>query len=81
MNGTMQAHSLDGKEQLGRGAVKTESLESDSSPMGLFTPQLYRSFAVGFALGALVLLGVMEGDARSQLAEKIVPSAVAASIK
>jgi hypothetical protein len=30
-------------------------LRAESTPMGLFTADLYRSFAIGFGLGALVL--------------------------
>lgn len=47
--------------------------------MGLFTSDLYRSFAVGFALGAAVLFVTMGDTARTDLAARIVPSAYAAA--
>lgn len=44
--------------------------------MGLFKPDLYRSFAFGFALGALIL-GVQAGP---ELWQEIVPQAQAQSV-
>jgi hypothetical protein len=49
--------------------------------MGLFKPDLYRSFAIGFALGAVLLIGTLDDGARSQIAAKIIPGALAAVVK
>lgn len=43
--------------------------------MGLFKTDLYRSFAVGFALGALALFATMD------FGPKVSSSAVAATVK
>jgi len=44
--------------------------------MGLFKPDLYRSFAIGFALGAAVVVWQIAPD----MADQIVPQAHAATI-
>ena len=49
--------------------------------MGLFTSDLYRAFAVGFALGAMALFVTLGDTARTDLAAKVVPSAFAADTK
>lgn len=46
--------------------------------MGLFKPDLYRSFAVGFALGAVALFASLGDAQRTELAVRVVPSAQAA---
>lgn len=46
--------------------------------MGLFKPDLYRSFALGFAAGALLVLGTMGFGAMGSLTDSVVPSASAA---
>lgn len=43
--------------------------------MGLFKPDLFRSLAIGFVLGALGLVAVMGGD---RMSDSVVPQAVAA---
>lgn len=48
--------------------------------MGLFTPDLYRSFAIGFALGAVALMVTIGGDARAQLVDAVLPTAHAAAV-
>ena len=47
--------------------------------MRLFTSDLYRSFGIGFALGAMALFVGLGGEARVELAAKVVPSAYAAA--
>ena len=47
--------------------------------MGLFKPDFYRFFVVGFAAGALLVVATMEGSAGSQLREGVMPVADAAS--
>lgn len=47
--------------------------------MGLFKPDLYRSFAVGFALGAIALFVSLNGETQSQVASKVIPTAYAAT--
>ena len=47
--------------------------------MGLFKRDLYRSFAVGFALGAVALFVTLGDDQRGQIAAKVIPSAYAAT--
>lgn len=49
--------------------------------MGLFKSDLYRSFGIGFALGAVALFGSLSGTARADLAAKVIPAAHAAVIK
>ncbi|GGZ89740.1 hypothetical protein [Novosphingobium arvoryzae] len=46
--------------------------------MGLFKPDLYRSFAIGFVLGALGLLGAVGLQGGTSLAHQVIPSAEAA---
>lgn len=45
--------------------------------MGLFKPDFYRSFAIGFALGAVVVFGTVSGTS-SPFADGVVPPAAAA---
>ena len=47
--------------------------------MGLFKPDLYRSLAFGFALGAVIVFSVLGIDPGSNLANGVAPPAVAAS--
>ena len=49
--------------------------------MGLFKADLYRSFAIGFALGALVLFASIGDQSQSMLAGKVIPSAQAATTR
>ena len=49
--------------------------------MGLFKSDLFRSFGIGFALGAVALVASLSSTARAELADKIVPAAHAAVIK
>lgn len=46
--------------------------------MGLFTRDMYRSLALGFAAGALLVFGVMGIDGIGSLSSDIVPAASAA---
>ena len=46
--------------------------------MGLFKPDLYRSFALGFALGTAVLVGGMMAQSNEGLAGQVIPKAEAA---
>lgn len=45
--------------------------------MGLFKPDFYRSFAIGFALGAVVVFSTV-GGTTTPFADGVVPAAVAA---
>lgn len=47
--------------------------------MGLFKPDLYRSLAIGFALGAVIVFSALGIDAGSNLAHGVAPPAEAAS--
>ncbi len=47
--------------------------------MGLFKPDLYRSFAIGFAVGAAIVFSTLGIDAGSNLAIGVAPSAEAAT--
>lgn len=47
--------------------------------MRLFAPDLYRDLTVGFALGAVGVVGLMAGDGRSA-GELIAPAAKAAQV-
>ncbi len=49
--------------------------------MGLFKSDLYRSFAIGFALGAAALFVTMGDDARTRIAGSVLPAAIAAPVK
>jgi hypothetical protein len=46
--------------------------------MGLFKPDLYRSFALGFALGAAALVGGTMAQSEAGLAGQVIPKAEAA---
>jgi hypothetical protein len=46
--------------------------------MGLLKPDLYRSFALGFVLGAAALVGGMMAQSEAGLAGQVIPSAEAA---
>lgn len=46
--------------------------------MGLFKPDLYRSFAIGFVLGAALLAGAMNVKSDAPIAGQVIPSANAA---
>lgn len=45
--------------------------------MGLFKPDLYRYFTIGFAAGALLVVATMNGSMGSNLADSMVPAAEA----
>lgn len=47
--------------------------------MGLFKPDLYRSFAIGFVVGAVILAGAMSFK-NSSIAERVIPAASAAPV-
>jgi hypothetical protein len=47
--------------------------------MGLFKPDFYRFFVIGFAAGAVLVVATMDGTAGSQLRAGIMPVADAAS--
>jgi hypothetical protein len=49
--------------------------------MGLFKSDLYRSFAVGFVLGAVLLFAAMDNQERGKWVDKVMPAAVAATLK
>jgi hypothetical protein len=49
--------------------------------MGLFTSSFYRSFAIGFALGAMGLFASLGDSQRTELAARVIPSALAAPAK
>lgn len=46
--------------------------------MRLFTPDLYRSFGIGFVLGALGLTVAMVADGRAHFSNPVIPVAQAA---
>lgn len=46
--------------------------------MGLFKPDLYRSFVIGFVAGAAVLAGIMSMTRDSAIGERVIPAASAA---
>ncbi len=41
--------------------------------MGLFKPDLFRSLAAGFALGAVIVFSMLDVDAGSQIANGVAP--------
>lgn len=49
--------------------------------MGLFKPDLYRSFAIGFAIGAAMLVAGVSVEALAHRAHASEPAAQAAPIK
>ena len=46
--------------------------------MGLFKPDLYRSFAIGFVAGAAILAGAMSMGSDNSIGERVIPAASAA---
>ena len=44
--------------------------------MGLFKPDLYRSFFVGFLIGAAALTASLGGEARAEIIETVAPAAL-----
>ncbi len=46
--------------------------------MGLFKPDLYRSFAIGFVLGSAMLAAVLGSQGDRPIAGQVIPSATAA---
>lgn len=46
--------------------------------MGLFKPDFFRSFAIGFALGAVVVFGTVSGNSGNVFTGGVVTAAVAA---
>ncbi|WP_374529805.1 hypothetical protein [Novosphingobium sp.] len=46
--------------------------------MGLFKADLYRSFAIGFAIGTAALLGVMGIQSGKSFSAQVIPAAQAA---
>lgn len=71
-------HSQVGNEAWGKDRFR---FRQKVFPVGLFKSDLYRSFGIGFALGAVALFASMPGTARADLAGQIIPHANAAVIK
>ena len=46
--------------------------------MGLFKSDFTRSFAIGFALGAVALFASLGDSQRAEMASRVIPAAVAA---
>lgn len=44
--------------------------------MGLFKPDLYRSFALGFLIGAAALGASLTGEARAEIVAKVAPASL-----
>ena len=49
--------------------------------MGLFKADLFRSLAIGFVVGAALVFAALGGSAGTELAQGVVPSAIAAPSK
>jgi hypothetical protein len=49
--------------------------------MGLFKADLFRSLAIGFVVGAGLVFATVGGSAGTELAQGVVPSAIAAAPK
>ena len=49
--------------------------------MGLFKPDLYRSLAIGFALGAVIVFSVLGINPSQNLANGVAPPAEAAAAR
>ena len=47
--------------------------------MGLFKPDLYRSFGLGFVLGSVLLVGAMWAQSEDGISGKVIPQAEAAA--
>lgn len=47
--------------------------------MGLFKPDLYRSFGLGFVLGSVLLVGAMWAQSEDGITGKVIPQAEAAA--
>jgi hypothetical protein len=60
------------------GAASNIEPETAARTMGLFKADFYRFFALGFAGGALLVLGAMGLDHGRPLSDNIVPPAEAA---
>jgi hypothetical protein len=58
--------------------VGQQQISNGSHVMGLFKPDFYRSFAIGFALGAVAVFTSLNGSSGSVFAGGLVPSAIAA---
>ena len=48
--------------------------------MGLFKPDLYRSFVIGFVAGAAIFAGAMSFKNDNSIAERVIPAASAAPV-
>jgi hypothetical protein len=79
----VQLHNLFTRRQGVFGEEALQRINYGESPkiMGLFTPDLFRSLAIGFALGAVVVFATLGGSAGSDLAKGVVPTAIAAPVK
>ena len=61
-------------------ATVNQTLEySEAAAMGLFKPDFYRFFVVGFAAGALFVVATMDTSAGKQVREGVMPVADAAA--
>lgn len=74
-------HSLAGNAGQATNSCIDYILKQSEPPMGLFKSDFYRAFAIGFAVGAVALFTSLEEGQRSELAARVVPHAVAASIQ
>ncbi len=53
--------------------------QNEPNGMGLFKPDFYRFFVVGFAVGAMLVMATMDGSTGHKLRDGIMPVADAAS--
>jgi hypothetical protein len=63
---------------LGHESLQHKHLPGMIETMGLFGTDTYRSFALGFGVGALVLFGFLAAQGQAPFSADLVPSAQAA---
>ena len=78
---TLPPYSLDGKADSVLWLLHRNMQRRVEFPMGLFKSDLFRSLALGFALGAVIVFSALGINPSSKLANGVAPSAEAAAAR
>jgi len=71
MNDILCLRSQHGKRESGIPATINERTKAKVTVMGMFKPDLYRAFLIGFLIGCAGLVATMGGEARAQVSSEI----------
>jgi len=71
MNDSLCLCSQHGKRESGIPGTIIERSKAKVTAMGMFKPDLYRAFLIGFLIGCAGLVATMSGEVRAQVSSEI----------